>query len=753
MKKQELEQLLSEKARLIEELEAELEATNQGIILLTMELEELEHEKLREHIDVIKQLQTELADTNKGLLALAVELEQSEEKYSSILKHAAETIFTFTQEGIIETTNPAASFLFGYDESELLGMNIDVLIPKFSQISPPVNLEEKVSQLNGEPVIYGFKKDGSEFPIEFTLGRPVYRNQRQWLVIIRDITERKKAEEGLRLMAKIFEGSKDAIVITDTRSRIIDANEAFTTLTGYDKSEVLHQHPAILNSHRHGDNFYYVLRRTLLKTGAWSGEVWTRRKNNEIYPIWLSLYSVKDEKNITTHFVGIFSDITARKASENQLKQLAHYDALTGLANRTQFIERLKWTIELAKRNKEQAALVFLDLDRFKLVNDTLGHQAGDELLVEVAQRLKSCVREVDMVSRLAGDEFTIILSSIQTPDDAGTVAKKIIQALTLPVQLEGRDVFISTSMGITVFPMDGITVNHLIKNADTAMYHAKERGRNNYQYFANTMNQKVLDELEMETNLRQALQNEEFSLCYQPQFNLKTKEMIGVEVLLRWKHPILGAISPAIFIPHAEKSDLIIAIGEWVLRTACTRSMVWQSQGLKPLRISVNLSGMQLKQNDLIDKIKLILAETCLPAAFLELELTEGVLMDNVDTTINTLRQLKEMGIRLSIDDFGTGYSSLSYLKRFPIDTLKIDQSFIREITTDSDDNAIASTIIAMAHNLRLKVIAEGVETHEQAAMLEEKKCDEVQGYLFGRPLLEHDLCKLLTELQHPNL
>jgi diguanylate cyclase (GGDEF)-like protein/PAS domain S-box-containing protein len=750
MKKYELEELLSSKARIITELEAELEETNQGIIQLMMELEDLEQEKLREHIELIKQLQLELADTNKGLLALAVELEQSEEKYSSILKNAAETIFTFTEAGVIETTNPAASILFGYDEDELLGINISALIPKFNQIAPELHLNENISQPNGIPVVYGFHKNGDVFPIEFTLGRPIYANKRQWLVIIRDITERKKAEEGLRLMAKIFEGSTDAIVITNIRHRIIDANEAFSTITGYAKNEVLNQHPSILSSHKHHKHFYFGLWRTLLKTGAWSGEVWTRRKCDEIYPIWLSLYSVKDENNVTTHFVGIFSDITARKNAENQLKQLAHYDALTGLANRTQFVERLKWSLDVAKRDGKQTALMFLDLDRFKLINDTLGHQAGDQLLIEVARRLTKCVREVDTVSRLSGDEFTIILNGIKSVEEAGMVSRKILDALAVPLFLEGREVFVSTSIGITIYPLDGESVNQLVKNADTAMYHAKERGRNNFQYFSNTMNQKVQNELEMETNLRQALKNAEFSLNYQPQFDLNTKQLIGLEVLLRWKHPILGFISPAVFIPHAEKSDLIITIGEWVLRTACERSMAWQAAGLKPVRISVNLSGMQLKQHDLIDKITRVLIETKLPSEFLELELTEGVLMDNAEVTISTLNELKKMGIRLSIDDFGTGYSSLSYLKRFPIDTLKIDQSFVRDITTDADDNAIASTIIAMAHNLRLKVIAEGVETQEQATMLQEKNCDEVQGYFFSRPLSESDLCQLLAEFNN---
>ena len=441
--------------------------------------------------------------------------------------------------------------------------------------------------------------------------------------------------------------------------------------------------------------------------------------------------------------------MSAHKSTENELSKLAHFDPLTGLSNRTQFVERLKFTLDIAKRNHHQSALMLLDLDRFKLINDTLGHQLGDELLVQVSRRLKQCVREVDTVSRLGGDEFTVILGEIHSNENAACVANKILTTLNSPFILSEREVFVSVSIGITVFPVDGDSVNLLIKNADTAMYHAKESGRNNYQYFSDTMNKNMLDELEMETNLRQAFKNEEFSLNYQPQFALKTKKLIGAEVLVRWNHPTLGWISPAVFIPYAEKSNLIIALGEWVLRTACQQAVAWQTSGLKLQPMSVNLSGMQLKQPDLLYKVAQILDETQFPAHLLELELTEGVLMANVEETITTLNKLKDMGIRLSIDDFGTGYSSLSYLKRFPIDTLKIDQSFIREITTSNDDSAIASTIIAMADNLRLNVIAEGVETIEQANILLDKECDDVQGYFFSRPLCESDFCQLLTKLQ----
>ncbi|MEN9756972.1 MAG: hypothetical protein RL755_1159 [Pseudomonadota bacterium] len=558
-----------------------------------------------------------------------------------------------------------------------------------------------------------------------------------------------KIYDSLRLATKIFESSNDAVVIMTVHHKFIDVNPAFSLITGYDKIEIFDQPSIILKSHHHDNHFYFSLHRKLLKFGEWRGEVWIKCKNNTVLPLQLSVHGVRDNNGVITHFVGIFSDMSAHKSTEDELSKLAHYDPLTGLSNRTQFVERLKFTLDMAKRNHHQSALMLLDLDRFKLVNDTLGHQLGDELLIQVARRLKQCVREVDTVSRLGGDEFTVILGTIQSSENAACVANKILATLSAPFVLSEREVFVSVSIGITVFPIDGDSVNLLIKNADTAMYHAKESGRNNYQYFSDTMNKKMLDELEMETNLRQAFKNEEFSLNYQPQFALKSKKLIGAEVLVRWNHPTLGWISPAVFIPYAEKSNLIIALGEWVLRTACRQAVAWQTSGLKLQPMSVNLSGMQLKQPDLLYKVAQILEETHFPAHLLELERTEGVLMANVEETITTLNKLKDMGIRLSIDDFGTGYSSLSYLKRFPIDTLKIDQSFIREITTSSDDSAIASTIIAMAHNLRLNVIAEGVETIEQANILLDKECDDVQGYFFSRPLCESDFCQLLTKLQ----
>lgn len=748
MSRKKFKQLLLDNTRLIQVLQSELEETNKGVIQLIMELEGIkEDENIHEGEHTIRHLQKELEETNKGLLALAVELDQSEEKYRNIFENAAEGIFTFTENGIIETINPAALTLFGYEENEIMGMNIGLLIPALKSINDIKISEEQPLKHNhyNDISFFGYHKNKDLFPIEFTFGKSIYQNERLWMIIVRDITERKRTEESLRVTAKIFEGSNDAIIITNIHGNITDVNKAFTTITGYKKEEVIGKNPNIMKSIKQDKAVSRKMTKALLERGSWSGEVFDRRKNGESYPKWLSNYTVKNDHNEITHYVTIFTDITSRKEAENKLKQLAHYDPLTGLPNRTHFIERLKWAIDIAKRNNKQTALMFLDLDRFKVINDTLGHYAGDLLLIEVARRLEKCVRGMDTVSRLAGDEFTVILTSINTPEEAVLVAKKILHALSFPVCLEARNVFISTSIGITTFPVDGKNINQLIKNADTAMYHAKELGRNNYQFFSAFMNQKVLDELEMETNLRNALKNGEFLLHYQPKIDLTTTKIIGVEVLIRWKHPELGFIPPAKFIPHAEKTDLIIAVGDWVLYTACKQSMQWQIEGIPPIIISVNLSGMQLKRNDQIENVARILTETGLSPHLLELELTEGVVMENAEATISTLNKFKEMGIKLSIDDFGTGYSSLSYLKRFPIDTLKIDQSFIRDITTNPDDEAIASTIIAMAHSLRLKVIAEGVENVKQLDLLRGKGCDEVQGYYFSRPVPEDELKELI--------
>ncbi len=436
-----------------------------------------------------------------------------------------------------------------------------------------------------------------------------------------------------------------------------------------------------------------------------------------------------------------------RKRADERLAYLAHYDAVTSLPNRALFRDRLTRALARADRNERSVALMFLDLDRFKAINDTLGHDAGDVLLKSVAERLVSGLRRVDTVARLGGDEFAVILEGIRRPEEAATVAQKLLTAMARPFTLDGQEVFVGLSVGIAMYREGGEDAKTLIRNADAAMYRAKEQGRNNFQFYKPEFNIQVLERLALESSLRRALEREAFLLYYQPQVDLASGRIIGMEALLRWQHPERGLMSPAEFIPVAEETGLIVPIGEWVLRQACTQNRAWQAAGLPPVRVAVNLSARQFRQRALAGTIARILNETGLDPQYLELELTESLLMENTQASSSILAELKAMGLQIAIDDFGTGYSSLSYLKRFPIDTLKIDQSFVAEITTDPDNAAIVIAIIALAHSLRLKVIAEGVETEDQLAFLRAQRCHMSQGYLFCRPLPAEALTPWLRE------
>lgn len=468
---------------------------------------------------------------------------------------------------------------------------------------------------------------------------------------------------------------------------------------------------------------------------------------------------VCDDQGRVVRLLGTLQDVTERKQAEEQIRYLAYFDSLTGLANRQLFRERVTQAFTLAKRHRRQLAVLFLDLDDFKRINDTLGHNVGDLLLKAIANQLRGILRGADgvtqptsqvsngnnEVARLGGDEFMILLSEIRQAEDAAVVARRILEKLSEPLHLAGHNVFVTPSIGIAVFPHDGEEVDTLFKNADTAMYYAKRAGKNAYQFYDDSMNKAALERLTLENALRSALRNNEFSLHYQPQLDLMSGSIVGVEALLRWHNPVLGHVSPGDFIPLAEETGLIIPIGTWVLKTACAQAKAWHTQGLKPLRVAVNLSVRQFMQTDLPEQIAAILNETGLAAPYLELELTESLLMQDVEQAIVTMDALKTMGVRLAIDDFGTGYSSLSYLKRFPIDRLKIDQSFVRDITSDPNNAAIALAVVSMAHSLKLGVVAEGVETHSQEAFLRSKLCDEIQGFHISHPLPPKKLAKLI--------
>lgn len=547
--------------------------------------------------------------------------------------------------------------------------------------------------------------------------------------------ERKRAELQLQLLSKVFEHGSELIMIADAKGRLVRVNQAFTTVTGYTEAEALGRNPNMLSSGRHDKDFYAQMWAEVMRRGHWAGEIWNRRKDGSIYPSWLAISVLRDQRGLPCNFVAIASDITQRKAAEERIRQLAEFDALTGLPNRRLLQDRLLTAIGQAKRQQQPLALIFLDLDRFKNVNDSLGHPVGDALLVEVAERLKSVLREQDTVCRLGGDEFVLLCPNTDAAG-AAHVANHVLAAFQQRFHAGPHELACGCSMGVAMFPADAQDYDSLLMAADTAMYRAKQRGRHTFCFFTAEMQTQTARTLELENGLRKAIELGQLQLVYQPQVELRSGRVMGVEALLRWRHPVLGQVSPAEFIPVAEDSGLIVPIGEWVLREACEQMRHWLAAGLELHCMAVNLSLVQFRQADLAERVGRILGQTSLLAQHLELEITEGVAMDQPQSVVATMAELHELGVRIAIDDFGTGYSSLSYLKRLKLHKLKIDQSFVRDISDDADDRAIVSGIISLAHSLGYTTIAEGIETQAQWNYLQEQGCDEGQGYLISRPL-----------------
>lgn len=558
------------------------------------------------------------------------------------------------------------------------------------------------------------------------------------VVVSHDITEKMQAEQWERIAATAFE-SQQGMFITDANGVILRINQAFTEITGYSADECLGKTPKLLRSGRHDAAFYAAMRATIESTGAWQGEIWNRRKNDEIYPEWLTISAVKDSAGQLTHYVSTLTDITMRKAAQEEIRHLAFYDALTGLPNRRLLLDRLRLAQVSSSRHERQGALLFIDLDNFKTLNDTLGHDMGDRLLQHVARRLSDCVRERDTVARLGGDEFVVMLEDLgRRPEDAAAqtrnVAGKILDVLNQPYDLTGHEYHNTPSIGITLFGDGKDGIDELMKRADLAMYEAKAAGRNTLRFFDPQMQAVVTARASLEKDLRDALHKRELVLFYQPQVDV-TGRVTGAEALLRWQHPQRGMVSPGEFIPLAEETGLILPLGLWVLETASAQSVVWAT-GRPDFTVSVNVSARQFRQANFVEQVLAVLARSGAEPKHLKLELTESMLFDNVQEMIATMSALKDRGVGFSLDDFGTGYSSLSYLKRLPLDQLKIDQSFVRDLLTDPNDEVIARTIIALASTLGLAVIAEGVETVEQRDALEAQGCHAYQGYLFSRPL-----------------
>ncbi|HEX6098886.1 MAG TPA: EAL domain-containing protein [Thermoanaerobaculia bacterium] len=668
-------------------------------------------------------------------------LQQSEEKYRVIFDYAPVGIYQSTRDGVIVTANLALAQMLGYDGIEdLLTRNLERDI-----YFDPTQREQLIRSF--EPFGYSQavelrwkRKDGTPIWVQLTahsIRSPVGTTYFEGFV--NDITERKRAEDArvhaeelLRRQSAAMTASMDGIGILDERLDFTYANDSLAKLYGYPgPEEMLGRNLCELYEPHEQVRLITSIMPQVHQNGRWRGEATGLRADNVNFPQEISLTAIADDG-----IVCVVRDVTERTYAEEQIKHLAYHDALTNLPNRLLFKDRLSVALSHAHREGSSLAVLFLDLDRFKVINDSLGHNIGDQLLQAVAARIQACVRDSDTVARLGGDEFTILLPRLTRSQDVAPVAGKIIEAVRYPFHIEGREFFITTSIGISVYPEDGSDAETLIKNADTAMYQAKELGRDNYQLFNAFVNAKALQRIALEHGLRKALASEEFAVHYQPIFDLRSNRITGMEALLRWEHPQMGSIPPATFIPIAEATGAMAPIGSWALRTACRQAKLWHDAGHLTLSLAVNLSVTQLQQADLVDTVRSVLEETGLPPRLLELEITESSAMHSPETSIRVLYELKKLGIRISLDDFGTGHSSLSYLKRFPVDTLKIDQSFVQDTTSDPDAAAIVTAIIAMAHSLRLKVIAEGVEYTEQANFLRRHGCDQMQGYLITPPV-----------------
>jgi diguanylate cyclase (GGDEF)-like protein/PAS domain S-box-containing protein len=567
----------------------------------------------------------------------------------------------------------------------------------------------------------------------------------------RDVTESKKTEALLRLQGTAMETVANAIFITDREGRILWVNEAFTRLAGYTPEEALGNTPRILESGKHDLAFSAHLWSTVLRGEVWRGDIVNRHKDGRLYTVCQTVTPMRDDTGEVSYLIAVHEDITARKEAEEHVRRLAQRDMLTNLPNRSLFHERLGESMDRADRVGKGIALLFLDLDDFKDINDTLGHSMGDNLLVAVASRLKEKVRRADTLARIGGDEFAVVLHDLQNGHEAVPLAQRLLGALSQPFHLDGHTLTIGASIGITVYPRDSESVETLLRNADLAMYRAKAEGRSTFRFFSQEMDVAVQERVALARDLRRALETDELWMAYQPQVDLKTGEVIGAEALLRWTHPTRGLVSAGEFVPVAEETGLMAPIGEWVLAEVCRQSRAWREAGLPPLCIAVNISGMQFSHQDVPAMVAAELARNGLPPHAIEVEITESVLMGRSANVVAALDALRDAGVSLSLDDFGTGYSSLKYLREFPVSRLKIDQSFIRGIGEHESDEAIVCAVIGLGHNLHLKVMAEGVEKIEQASFLWRHGCDEAQGYFFAKPLSTHDFAAFVKGYKPP--
>ena len=668
------------------------------------------------------------------------DLLDSERRFRATFDQAAVGIARVSTDGHWLEVNEKLCDIVGYSREELLQKTFqDITHP--DDLDTDLALVEEV--LSGKRNNYSmdkryFKASGATVWIRLTVSlvrddtdEPLY-----FISVIEDIDDRKKADEKLMEAAAVFRSTGEGVTITDDEGTILDVNDAFTRITGYTRDEVIGQNPRVLQSGRHDSHFYEDMWQQLQENGQWHGEIWNRAKNGTVYPEILTISSIESEDDGPRKYVGVFADISSLKATEARLDHLAHHDSLTGLPNRLLFRDRLIHSLASSERKGTKVAVIFLDLDRFKNINDTLGHGIGDQLLMEVSERITRITRSGDTVGRISGDEFCLVLEDLHFSIEVVPVVEKLLQVFADPFEINKHILRVSSSIGIALYPDNSQDADALLSFADAAMYEAKEAGRNTYRFYTKEMTEQAQEHSFVQSALRDALDESQFYLVYQPQIDLNTHRLVGLEVLSRWQHPSRGLIPPNMFIPVAEQSGLIRQLGAWILRTATTQGRAWLDEGYEYGRIHVNVAGPQLHDAGFPELVKRCLTESGLPAERLGLEVTEGFAMRASEHAFDVLSSLRDMGIELSIDDFGTGYSSLSYLKQLPIHKLKIDQSFVRDIPEDPNDMAIAEAVISMGRALNLKVIAEGVEKQEQAAFLYGKGCQQAQGYLYSRPL-----------------